>query len=502
MDAAFARTTSVPARLDDIEHVVILVQENHSFDQYFGSYKGVRGFDDPHVLTQPVRDDLPIWYQFGWGPGDTRPDPGHYLLPFHLDTTDNSGNAICVDDCTHAWGAQHQSWNEGAMDAWVATHIAADGVAVGPQTMGYYTRQDIPFYYELADAFTICDGYHHSVMGPTTPNRVYTVSATLDPDGRGGGPITTNPGGSIPVPLGGSRTGYPSFTWTTMPEMLEQAGVSWKAYTLAGGQTSDAVSDSCLLYFKKFQDPSSVYFRKGVVPMFPGTFQADVDAGTLPSVSWVMSGAGVDEHPPSPPYFGDLAVTQQLLATLLAHPQVWEKTVLFVTYDENGGFFDHVPPPTAPAGTAGEWLTAPATVGSSDPMGPVGLGFRVPMLALSPYSAGGRICSDTFDHTSLLQFVETRFGVTVPNLSAWRRQRTGDLTATINLGAQATLPASISQLGSDAAVLAGTVPTAAQQSVGFVAENCVVATWADEAGVGAAPPAYPIPTNQTPPSQD
>jgi hypothetical protein len=112
---------------------------------------------------------------------------------------------------------------------------------------------------------------------------------------------------------------------------------------------------------------------------------------------------------------------------------VWSKTALLITYDENGGFFDHVPPPTPPAGTAGEYLTAnPLPSEAGGVAGPIGLGFRVPLLVVSPFARGGFVCKDTFDHTSLLRLLETRFGAEVPNLTAWRRSITGDLTSAFN----------------------------------------------------------------------
>jgi phospholipase C len=369
--------------------------------------------------------------------------------------------------------------------------------------MGYYTRADIPFYYELADAFTLCDNYHCSVMADTTPNRLHIVSATLDPDGEGGGPVTSNPGGVIPF---APFTGAPTYTWKTMPDVLEEAGVSWKAYQPPGSQLDNTLSYNVLLYFKSFQNPESSMFLKGAVPTYPGDFQADVAAGTLPAVSWIMSMGVVDEHPPSPIVFGDLVVTQQILATLLSNPAVWEKTVLFVTYDENGGFFDHVAPPTSWPGTKGEWLTAKPTVGGSTGddgkplLGPVGLGFRVPMLVLSPFSAGGMVCSSVLDHTSILRFIETRFGVPVPNLSAWRRSVTGDLTESLNLvGSPPGLSASAAELLGDLKIIA-TTPVL-QKTIDTVDEDCVVDIEADEIGI-TNPPGYPIPTNQSMPVQE
>src|SRR6202022_438857 len=167
---------------------------------------------------------------------------------------------------------------------------------------------------------------------------------------------------------------------------------------------------------------------------------------------------------------------------LTSNSAQWAKTALFVTYDENGGFFDHVSPPTAPAGTPGEYITVPAVpdptvVGIPPILGPIGLGFRVPMLILSPFSRGGFVSSDAFDHTSVLRFLETRFGAEVPNLSAWRRAAVGDLTSAFNFAApdQAT------------SVLAtpGGVPSV-QQCVDNLAGTTV----------------YPVPSQQILPSQE
>ena len=503
VDTAFKMSAGTSGNLHDIEHVVILMQENHSFDQYFGTYPGVRGFSDPDVRRQSARDGQPVWYQYGWGPGDAKANPEHYLLPFHLDTSNPAGDAACVDDPIHAWGPQHQSWNGGYMNGFVEAHIASDGVAVGPHTMGYYTRADIPFYYSLADAFTLCDNYHCSVMADTTPNRLHIVSGTLDPDGIGGGPITSNPGGVVPF---APATGAPSYTWKTMPDALQEAGVSWKAYQPPGSQLDNTLSYNVLLYFKSFQDLESPMFLNGALPTYPGDFQLDVATDNLPAVSWIMSVAGFDEHPPDPIVFGDLVVTQQILTTLLANPAVWEKTVVFVTYDENGGFFDHVAPPTSWPGTTGEWLTAKPTVGGNTGddgkplLGPVGLGFRVPMLVLSPFSAGGYVCSDVLDHTSVLRFIETRFGVPVPNVSSWRRSVTGDMTGALNLrGGAPGLAASTDELLTNLKTLAAT--PIVQKTVDTLDEDCVVDIEADELGI-TNPPAYPVPHVQSMPAQE
>ena len=407
------------ASLDAVEHVVFLVQENRSFDHYFGSYRGVRGFDDPTMLRGP--GGLRIVAQPGYAPG-RHPD-GH-LLPFHLNT--ETSDAECIHDINHSWGPQHQSWANGAMDAFVTTHLAADGSTIGSETMGYYTRSDLNFYYALADAFTICDGYHCSVLGSTDANRMMSMTATIDPAARGGGPI-----------LGDALTPY-SLTWPTMPEALEDAGISWKIYQsgaeVAGYlESASNNANNVMAYFSSYRHVTSPLYQKAFLPTFPGELLADVVADTLPSVSWVLF-EGVletDEHPSAPVEYGENSVAQ-LVKILTANPAVWAKTVLFITWDENGGFFDHVPPPTPPSGTTGEYLAEPLPAEAAGIAGPIGLGFRVPMLVVSPFARGGWVCSDTFDHTSMLRFIETRFGVSVPNLTAWRRSVTGDLTSTID----------------------------------------------------------------------
>ena len=223
-----------------------------------------------------------------------------------------------------------------------------------------------------------------------------------------------------------------------MPEVLEDAGVPWKVYNPSGAQyqpgspVSMLVSDNIMLYFAACADPSSALYRKAFRPIFPADFAADVAADRLPAVSWVIPGIGYDGHPPAPMARSE-ALTHQVVSTLVANPQVWAKTALFVTYDENDGFFDHVPPPVAPPGTPGEYVTvSPLPPACGGAAGPIGLGMRVPMLVVSPFSRGGYVCSDVLDHTSQLRFLETRFGVPVPNLSSWRRKTTGDLTATVD----------------------------------------------------------------------
>ena len=406
------------AKLSDIDHVIILIQENRSFDHYFGSYRGVRGFSDQSgAFQQP-------------DPANATTPPLAKLLPFHLDTSIT--NAACTHDITHDWVPQHQSWNNGAMDGFVTSRLPFnpnDAVL----TMGYYTRADIPFYYAVADAFTICDNYFCSVLGPTDPNRLYTMAASIDPAGQNGGPI-----------LQTIIANRPSFngrlTYTTMPEQLQTRGISWKVYSSPDENVLGGIlSDNVLSYFKNFQDPASVLHQNAFGPQFPIDFLADVAAGNLPQVSWIIGSVVTSDHPPAPSLFGE-NILSLIVDALTAIAALWAKTVLFVTYDENGGFFDHVAPVTPPLGTAGEYVTAPAVpdptvIGSPPIPGPIGLGFRVPTLIISPFSRGGFVSSDLFDHTSVLRFLETRFGAEVPNLSAWRRATVGDFTSALNFKA-------------------------------------------------------------------
>ena len=384
-----------PARaisLRDIKHVVVLMQENRSFDHYFGTMAGVRGFDDPNALRLP--NGQSVFHQ----PDDQ--NPSGYLLPFHLDT--HSSSAQKIPSTSHAWSVQHEAWNGGKMDRWLPAHRAADGTK-GPYVMGYYKRADIPFQFALAESFTICDAYHCSVFGPTWPNRMYLMTGTLDPDAMGGGPILNNK-----APAGG-------YTWTTYPERLEAAGVSWKVY-----QQRDSYGCNMLKNFKVFQEQTagSPLYSRGLQVDPEGQFEYDARHDKLPAVSWIIPTSFQSEHPDYMPADGAAFVASKIDA-IAANPDVWAKTVFILNYDENDGLFDHVPPPVPPAGTAHEFVSGLA----------VGGGFRVPCVIVSPWTAGGWVCSETFDHTSVLRFLEAFTGVREPNISDWRRQTFGDLTS-------------------------------------------------------------------------
>ncbi len=455
-------TTAVCGSLDEIEHVVIFINENRSFDSYYGTYRGVRGFGDRRALPLTDGSGKTIFAQPF--PGAAGEPYGGHLLPFHFDTK-NGGE--CVNDISHEWAAMHEAWNGGALDGFLSVHLKANGLRDGPNTMGYYTREDLPFFHALADNFTLCDHYHCSVLGPTDPNRLYTMTGTLDPDGKHGGP-------ALQTLVTNRAEQYGKFTWPTYPEQLQDAGISWKVYGTADGDYGDNV----LPYFKAYQEKPEL-LAKALTPTIQ-EFLVDCATGNLPQVSWILASLVESEHPPAPVSYGEVALAEVLNA-LTANTAVWEKTALFATYDENGGFFDHVPPPVAPAGTAGEYLTVeplPAIAGGI--RGPIGLGFRVPMLVISPFSRGGLVCSRTFDHTSVLRFLERRFGPPVPNLSRWRRGHTGDMTAAVNF-AEASNPA----------VPALPVPTLADTRV--LASDCP--TQAPDTGSAEFPSVqgYPLP---------
>jgi phospholipase C len=229
-------------------------------------------------------------------------------------------------------------------------------------------------------------------------------------------------------------------TFTTMPEQLQSRGISWKVYSSPDQTVANGIfSDNVLSYFANYQDPSSVLHQNAFGPQFPTDFLTDIASGNLPQVSWLIGSVVTSDHPPAPSVFGE-NILSLVISALAADPALWAKTILFLTFDENGGFFDHVLPTTAPPGTPDEYVTAPArpdptVVGSPPVSGPIGLGFRVPMLIISPFARGGFVSSDLFDHTSVLRFLEARFGAEVPNLSAWRRATVGDMTTALNFKA-------------------------------------------------------------------
>src|SRR5260370_777273 len=219
---------------------------------------------------------------------------------------------------------------------------------------------------------------------------------------------------------------YGRLNYATMPEQLQGRGISWKVYSTPDENILGGIlSDNVLSYFKNFQDPASVLHQNAFGPQFPVDFMADVASGNLPQVSWLVGSVLTSDHPPSPSIFGE-NVLSLIITALTANPALWAKTLLLVTFDENGGFFDHVAPMTAPPGTPGEFVTAPAVpdptvIGSPAITGPIGLGFRVPTLIVSPFSRGGFVSSDLLHHTSVVGLLETRPGPELAHLGPWPR---------------------------------------------------------------------------------
>ncbi|WP_338618272.1 phospholipase C, phosphocholine-specific [Pigmentiphaga sp. CHJ604] len=452
----------------DVEHVVILMQENRSFDHYFGTLKGVRGFGDR--FTIPMINGRKVWQQ--------ERSNGALLTPYHLDGTAN--NAQRVSGTPHDWGDSQLAWDNGRMSQW-ARHKTNT-------SMGYFKEQEIPFQFALANAFTLCDAYHCSMHTGTDANRSFHLTGTNGPTAQNVAYVT-NEWDAIPGTPGSDAIGY---TWKTYAERLEDAGISWICYQ----NMPDEWGDNMLGAFRQFRAanlasgfpvssggaPNAPYSNtgqglpyhaydhatdnarnplyKGIANTLPGTtpdsyldaFRRDIREGRLPQVSWINAPSIYCEHPgPSSPVQGAWFL-QEVLEALTAVPEVWSKTVLLVNFDENDGYFDHVPSPSPPsrnadlslagkttlpeASLASEYYTQPAPAGSTRQPAPDGRVFgpgpRVPMYVISPWSRGGWVNSQVFDHTSVLRFLEARFGVEEPHISPFRRAVCGDLTSAFN----------------------------------------------------------------------
>ncbi|GBQ88727.1 phosphocholine-specific phospholipase C [Asaia krungthepensis] len=411
--------------IQDVKHVVILMQENRSFDHYFGSLRGVRGFGDPRAETQA--DGSSVFAQ--------KDAKGRAVWPFLFDTIHTS--AACLKSLDHSWKGTQAAWNE--WEGWVPHK--------SPMTMGYFTRREIPYYYALADAFTICDAYHASIFGPTNPNRLYFFTGTngLSVGSDGKQAVENVDDGNWSADMAHDNPHFAPFDWTTYPERLQEAGVSWKFY-----QEYDNFGDNPLASFRQFRnlDPKDWRYRnaRAIVPgstkenthelegrYLLDAFEKDIAQGTLPQVSWIVPPAALSEHPEAPPGFGEHLISK-LIDIFVRHPDTWSKTVFILNYDENDGFFDHVPPPVPDLGGTQSGNAGVSTQGESFHGEPVGLGPRVPALVISPWSKGGWVNSQLFDHTSVIQFLEKRFGVTCPTITPWRRAVCGDLTSAFDFG--------------------------------------------------------------------
>jgi phospholipase C len=439
---SIAKALAIPAAvasgtIKDIAHVVILMQENRSFDHYFGTMRGVRGYGDRHPVPTP--SGKPVWYQ-----SDGKKD----MVPFHLDTKTTS--AMRVPGTPHSFSDAQAAWSQGRFGEWPKYK--------NPYSMGYFKREDVPFQFALAEAFTICDAYHCSITTGTDPNRiVFWSGSNFNPDLRARGENCTDADsepnnlrcwikGSLPSP--GYTYAGSAFRWPTLPDVLQQAGVSWRIYQNPNDNWTGAMHGG--LAFESFRTckPGSALYDQGMSRWSLEQLAQDAKAGTLPQVSWVLPPQTWSEHPgPSSPAHG-AEFTSMVLDALTGNPEVWAKTVFFLTFDENDGQFDHLPPPAVPSYNAdgtlagastldlkGEYFSDPARKALhvedtiSGTVRPWGLGPRVPMYVISPWSKGGWVSSQVFDHTSVGQFLEARFGVRVPGISPWHRAVCGDMAS-------------------------------------------------------------------------
>jgi phospholipase C len=446
--------------IEDVEHIVCFMQENRAFDHYFGSMPGVRGFADPFPIPVPSTALLPnktVWYQRNDNAAGTATAP-KILAPQHNDTTANFA-LIRTADTPHLYPDAQNAWDHGRMTSWPQFKNNA--------SMVYYEQADIPFQFALADAFTLCDANHCSFTGGTNPNRCYFYTGSnhgrddASQPGIFNGPAMDNSYNGLSN--GTIKTGY---TWMTYAERLEDAGVSWQVYQ---NEEVEFYALNSLLGFKSFREANlasvpavspartprqQALYEKGIKTRDLDMLKADVIAGTLPKVSWICATSSGSEHPSASSPAQGAAYIAKVLDALTANPDVWSKTALIITFDENDGMFDHVAPPAPPSYVA--WDADPAkavlagasTVDASDEyLGdadggitsvdpfkhrPFGLGPRVPMYVISPWSKGGWVNSQVFDQTATIRFIEKRFGVMETNISPWRRAVVGDLTSCFN----------------------------------------------------------------------
>ena len=518
----------------DAEHVVFLMQENRSFDHCFGTLQGVRGYNDPRAISLPNK--IPVWLQSN-KKGDT-------YVPFRLNIKDTQ--ATWMGDLPHSWENQVDARNDGKYDEWLNAKKMDKEYGDFPLTMGHYTREDLPFYYAFADAFTVFDQHFCSALTGTTTNRNFFWTGKSW-DSEQTRPCVRN-----------SEVTYGNEAhWKTFPERLEENDISWRVYQNEISLPTD-VEDSSLLanftdnnlewfsqYNVRYSGGFQAYLKKRLTelpseikdlekevakepkeqvqkkekdlvkkkgeltqikevlekwspenfeklsefqknlhkkafttntgdPDYHSTetltyddngtersikvpkgdilhqFRTDVDQGKLPTVSWLAAPQKFSDHP-SAPWYGAWYVSE-VLDILTKNPEVWKKTIFVLTYDENDGYFDHVPPFVAPnpqdknafskgIDTSEEFATreqelAKEGMDAEDAReSPVGLGYRVPMVIASPWSKGGWVNSEVCDITSTLMFLEeflnkkTGKSIKETNISSWRRTVSGNLSS-------------------------------------------------------------------------
>ncbi len=534
IEKAMAITADPGTTFLDAEHVVLLMQENRSFDHCYGTLKGVRGYNDRRAIQLP--DKNPVWLQAD--------KEGNRYAPFRFDIKGTM--ATWMRDIPHSWENQVDARNHGKYDNWIeAKRSGRAQFRDIPMTMGYYSREDIPFYYAFADAFTVCDQHFCAALAGTTTNRSYFWTGKTHPEGK-----------KAKV-RNGELTYGKEVSWNTFPDRLEDNDISWKVYqneiSLPSGVEDSSLlanfTDNNLEWFTQFGaryslghynylrqrqkqlpkevkalekqlkqsganieelsaeiakknkeisslkeyltewnperfkklsareqsmhhkafttnsgDPNyhkvetmtyeeqgeerSTSIPKGDVLY---QFRKDVKEGNLPAVSWVVAPQKFSDHP-SAPWYGAWYVSE-VLDILTQNPEVWKKTIFILNYDENDGYFDHIPPFVAPdprdadQGKASEGLDVTGEIVTKEEeikegfsekdsrTSPVGLGYRVPLVVASPWSRGGWVNSEVCDITSTIMLMEkwlshkTGKEIKETNISDWRREISGDLSS-------------------------------------------------------------------------
>lgn len=426
--------------IKDVQHVVILMQENRSFDHYFGTLRGVRGFGDRFPI--PLESGKRVFEQS---------DGKKIIPPYHADH--KTSNAALIQGTPHNFPDMQAAWNQGKYGYWPLYKT--------PYSMAYYTREEVPFQYALAEAFTISDAYFCSVATGTDPNRiVFWSGSNFDPKKREAGENCTDEfsepvnlrcwiKGTMPEP-GYTYQGN-AFTWPTIPDVLQKAGISWRIYQDPNNNWTGAMH-GCLA-FESFRNakPGDPIYENGMRHWSLEQLKQDVLDNKLPQVVWVLPSQDDSEHPgaPSSPYRG-ADFTHRVLDAITSNPDVWSKTVFFLTFDENDGLFDHLPAPAVPSYNLDGTLAGKSTIdlrgmyfineGGPDKKNylnkrdtlsgnirPWGFGPRVPLYIISPWSKGGWVDSQIADHTSVGQFLEKRFNIEIPAISPWHRAVSSDL---------------------------------------------------------------------------
>jgi phospholipase C len=358
---------------ESIDHIVLLMQENRSFDHYLGQLKAF----DPTLDVEPQPPDF------------SNPNPsGGPAIPIHHKTL------LCdVEDVTHSWPNTHLQWNNGAMDGFATTNSVAGVEPSGRRAMGYYTEQEIPFYYALYSTFAQGDRFFSSLLGPTFPNRFYFMAGTSWVD-------TSQPYAETTNRIVGVDAPADQMKGKSIFELLDAAGISWKVY----------VSQPPISFANEF-----AYVRNRIPPaVVPiADYFADAAAGTLPQVAYVdpiFTGFGAtknvaqDEHPPSNVQVGE-KFTADVVNALMDSPN-WSSSAFILTYDEHGGYYDHVPPPPAPLPDEHPPQPDHAVFGTFDRYG-----IRIPTVVVSPFAKSHYVSHNVYDLTSTLAFIELRFGL-------------------------------------------------------------------------------------------